>query len=187
MIAFEDLEFSLSSFGILKAQTIAGRGAKPDVKIGYLPITDATPLLIAHANRLYQAEGLSVQQPVLFRSRAQISEAFVAGQVNVVHLLSPIAIWLRYKKKFPAKIVAWNHTNGSALTGQTGTNSVSELGGKTVAVPFWYSIHNVVVQMLLRDAGLKVNPLTDKPARDEVKLIVLPPPDMISAHRLFFC
>jgi hypothetical protein len=30
---------------------------------------------------------------VLFRSWAQISEAFIAGQVNVVHLLSPIAIW----------------------------------------------------------------------------------------------
>ena len=171
----------LSSFGILEAQTIAGQGAKPDVKIGYLPITDATPLLIAHANRFYEAEGLNAQQPVLFRSWAQISEAFVAGQVNVVHLLSPIAIWLRYNKKFPAKIVAWNHTNGSALTGQTGIKSVSELGGKTVAVPFWYSIHNVIVQMLLRDAGLKVNPLTDQPAPDEVKLIVLPPPDMISA------
>jgi NitT/TauT family transport system substrate-binding protein len=168
----------LASFNILRA---SGEGPKPALKVGYLPITDATPLLIAHANKLYEAEGLNAEQPVLFRSWAQISEAFVAGQVNVVHLLSPIAIWLRYDKKFPAKVVAWNHTNGSALTAQTGIKSVSELGGMTVAVPFWYSIHNVVVQMLLRDAGLKLNPQADKPGPDEVKLVVLPPPDMISA------
>jgi NitT/TauT family transport system substrate-binding protein len=171
----------LASLKVLPAQTASNQGSKPAVKIGYLPITDATPLLIAHANKLYEAEGLHAEPPVLFRSWAQISEAFIAGQVNVVHLLSPIAIWLRYHKKFPAKIVAWNHTNGSALTVQTGIKSVSELGGKTVAVPFWYSIHNVVLQMLLRDAGLKLNPLGDKLAPDEVKLIVLPPSDMISA------
>jgi NitT/TauT family transport system substrate-binding protein len=172
----------LTSIDLLSAQSAADqRGAKPAVKIGYLPITDATPLLIAHANKLYEAEGLNAEPPVLFRSWAQISEAFISGQVNVVHLLSPIAIWLRYNKKFPAKIVAWNHTNGSALTVQTGIKSVSELGGKTVAVPFWYSIHNVVLQMLLRDAGLKLNPQAEKLAPDEVKLIVLPPSDMISA------
>jgi NitT/TauT family transport system substrate-binding protein len=168
-----------ASFNILKAET--SQQTKPNVKVGYLPITDATPLLIAHANKLYEAEGLNAEQPVLFRSWAEISEAFVSGQVNVVHLLSPIAVWLRYNKKFPAKIVAWNHTNGSALTAQPGIKSIAELGGKTVAVPFWYSIHNVVVQMLLRDAGLKLNPQGEKLGPDEVKLIVLPPPDMISA------
>jgi NitT/TauT family transport system substrate-binding protein len=172
-----------ASLNFLKAQPSSGKGTEQPVKIGYLAITDSTPLLIAHANKLYQAEGLQAEQPVLFRSWAQISEAFIAGQVNVVHLLSPIAIWLRYNKKFPAKIVAWNHTNGSALTGQPDIKSIKDLGGKTVAVPFWYSIHNVVLQILLRDAGLKLNLQGDVAniPEDEVKLIVLPPPDMISA------
>ncbi|WP_242412007.1 hypothetical protein A5482_002535 [Cyanobacterium sp. IPPAS B-1200] len=43
-------------------------------------------------------------------------EAFLAKQINVVHLLSPITVWLRYGRNFPGKIVAWNHTDGSALT-----------------------------------------------------------------------
>lgn len=60
------------------------------MRIGYLPITDATPLLVAHHNKLYEAEGLTVEAPRLFRSWAQLVEAFVSGQVNVVHLLSPI-------------------------------------------------------------------------------------------------
>jgi NitT/TauT family transport system substrate-binding protein len=52
-----------------------------------------------------------------------------------------------------------------------------------VAVPFWYSIHNIVLQILLRDAGLKLDLQGDATniPEDEVKLVVLPPPDMISA------
>ena len=45
-------------------------GSDQPVKIGYLPITDASPLLIAHARKLYEAEGLTVEQPRLFRSWA---------------------------------------------------------------------------------------------------------------------
>lgn len=157
-------------------------GLSQPVKVGYLPITDATPLLIAHANGLFEAEGLKAEKPTLFRSWAQISEAFIAGQVNVVHLLSPVTIWLRYGKKFPAKIVAWNHTNGSAITSLPEIKSVSDFAGKTVGIPFWYSIHNIVLQQLLANAGLKVDAgTTGKIAEDAVRLSVLPPPDMVAA------
>ena len=172
---------SLPPFHIL-AQTKGPRGPDQPVRIGYLPITDATPLLVAHANRFYEAEGLVSQAPTLFRSWAQIAEAFVAGQVNVVHVLSPLAIWLRYGKLFPAKVVAWNHTNGSALTVLPEIRSVQDLAGKTVAIPLWYSIHNVVIQKLIADAGLKLDTGAEgKTAPDAVRLVVLPPSDMISA------
>lgn len=153
------------------------------VKIGYLPITDAAPLLVAHSRKLYQAEGLTTEQPRLFRSWAQIVEAFLARQVNVIHVLFPTSIWIRYGRNFPAKIVAWNHTNGSALTVLPDIENPRELGGKTIAVPFWYSIHNLVLQQLLQRNGLKiVRKAKDAPiASNEVNLVVLPPPDMVSA------
>jgi NitT/TauT family transport system substrate-binding protein len=157
------------------------RAANPDdpVRIGYLPITDASPLLVAHARQLFEQEGLTVEAPRLFRSWAQIVEAFMAGQVNVVHLLSPMTVWSRYGSHFPAKVVAWNHMAGSALTVAPNIQSIKDLGGKKVAVPFWYSIHNVVLQHLLRENGLTV---VTKPAGDlkpnEVALSVLAPPDM---------
>ena len=153
------------------------------VKIGYLPITDAAPLLVAHSRKLYQAEGLTAEQPRLFRSWAQIVEAFLARQVNVIHVLFPTSIWIRYGRNFPAKIVAWNHTNGSALTVLPDIENPRELGGKTIAVPFWYSIHNLVLQQLLQRNGLKiVRKAKDAPiASNEVNLVVLPPPDMVSA------
>lgn len=165
------------------ARAQSSRGDDQPVRIGYLPITDATPLLVAHARKLFETEGLHTEQPRLFRSWAQIVEAFIAGQVNVVHLLSPTTLWIRYGSKFPAKVIAWNHVNGSALTVAHDVQSVADLGGKTVAIPFWYSIHNIVLQQLLAKAGLsiatKARGATVGPR--EVNLVVLPPAEMVSA------
>ncbi|MFO7189992.1 MAG: ABC transporter substrate-binding protein [Pseudomonadota bacterium] len=150
------------------------------LRIGYLPITDATALLVAHHNKLFQNQGLEVEKPRLFRSWAQIVEAFLAGQVNVVHLLTPMTVWARYGSKSPAKIVAWNHMSGSGLTVQPEVNSLQDLGGKTVAIPFWYSIHNVVLQHLLRSEGLE--PISEgQPNAKQVKLVVMAPSDMVPA------
>jgi len=149
------------------------------VRIGYLPITDGSPLLIAHARQLFDQQGLTVEPPRLFRSWAQIVEAFMAGQVNVVHLLSPMTVWARYGSQFPAKVVAWNHMSGSALTVAPDIKDIKELGGKKVAVPFWYSIHNVVLQHLLRENGLTVvTKAVEQLKPNEVALSILPPPDM---------
>ncbi|OYX70718.1 MAG: ABC transporter substrate-binding protein [Rhizobiales bacterium 32-66-11] len=160
------------------------RAQEPDapVRIGYLPITDATPLLVAHANGYFEAEGIKAEKPVLLRSWAQIVEAFISGQVNVVHLLSPITVWARFGSKAPAKVVAWNHMAGSGLTVLPEINSVKELGGKTVAIPFWYSIHNVVLQALLKENGLTpVTKRTGAPAANEVNLVIMAPSDMVPA------
>lgn len=184
----EDLPLSRRDFlrlsalltGSLAMPALA-RAANPNdpVRIGYLPITDASPLLVAHSKKLFEAQGLEVEAPRLFRSWAQIVEAFMAGQVNVVHLLSPMTVWARYGSNFPAKVVAWNHMSGSALTVAPTIQSVKDLGGKKVAVPFWYSIHNVVLQHLLRENGLTV---VTKPAdslkANEVALSIMAPADM---------
>lgn len=171
---------------LLRAGDVAAQNNRGDdvpVRIGYLPITDATPLLVAHSQKMFEAEGLRTEKPRLFRTWAQIIEAFVAGQVNVVHLLSPTTMFVRYGSQFGAKVVAWNHMNGSALAVAKQINSVKDLGGQQVAIPFWYSIHNVVLQQLLRANGLKPvsRARTGTLAADEVNLVVLPPAEMVSA------
>jgi NitT/TauT family transport system substrate-binding protein len=52
-----------------------------------------------------------------------------------------------------------------------------------VAVPFWYSIHNILLQQVLRANGLTaVTKAKDSAlAANEVNLIVLPPAEMVSA------
>lgn len=153
--------------------------ANGPVRIGYLPITDAAPLLVAHNNGFFKDAGVDVEKPTMLRSWAQLIEAFIAGQVNVVHLLSPMTVWARFGSKVPAKVVAWNHVGGSGLTVLPEINELKALGGKTVAIPFWYSIHNVVLQAMLRDAGLSpVSRKQGQPAANEVNLVVMAPADM---------
>ena len=153
--------------------------ASGPVRIGYLPITDAAPLLVAHNNGFFKDAGVDVEKPTMLRSWAQLIEAFIAGQVNVVHLLSPMTVWARFGSNVPAKVVAWNHVGGSGLTVLPEINDLKALGGKTVAIPFWYSIHNVVLQAMLRDAGLApVSPKQGQPAANEVNLVVMAPSDM---------
>lgn len=156
--------------------------ADKPLRIGYLPITDAGPLLVAHARGLYEAEGLTAERPFLFRGWSQIVEAFIAGQVDVIHVLMPTAVWMRFARHIPLRIVAWNHTDGSALTVDPGVERVPDLAGETVAIPYWYSVHNVVLQQLLRHHGLRAaEHAGERLAADEVRLVVMAPSDMPAA------
>lgn len=152
------------------------------VRIGYLPITDATALLVAHGMGYFKDEGLEAERPTLIRGWSPLVESFAAGKFNLVHLLKPIPVWMRYNNNFPVKIMAWAHTNGSGVVvgKETGIESFKDLGGKQVAVPFWYSMHNIVLQYALRKSGIKpvIKGQGEALAADECNLQVMAPPDM---------
>lgn len=152
------------------------------LRIGYLPITDAAPLLVAHGSGLYPPGVVDTTQPVLFRSWASLAEAFVSRQVDVVHLLMPMAVQLRYSLGSSVRILGWNHTNGSALTVAPHITDLDQLAGQTIAIPFWWSIHNIAIQQLLRAHGLTpvVRQAPSRSART-VGLVVMGPSDMIPA------
>lgn len=155
------------------------------VTIGYLPICDAAPLLVAHAKGFYEEEGLDVEKPFLMRNWSALSEAFMSGQVNLCHLLSPIPIYMRYKLNFPVKVVAFDHLNGSAITVKDNSDikHIGDLGGKQIAVPYWYSIHNVILQLALRKSGIEpVIQDRNKPLnKNQTNLFIMMPPDMPTA------
>ncbi|MDR3521996.1 MAG: ABC transporter substrate-binding protein [Acidocella sp.] len=170
----------------LAAQPAAARADTPDdetVRIGYLPITDATALLTAYAKGFFTDEGLKAEKPTLMRAWAPMVEAFSAGKFNLVHLLIPLPVWMRYNNHVPVKLVAWAHVNGSAITVGPHSNihSFGDFGGKRVAVPFWYSIHNILLQKALTKAGIE--PIIDgsTPGPRQCALEILGPPDMLPA------
>jgi len=158
---------------------------KEPIRLGYLPITDATPLLVAHGLGYFSDEGLIVDRPVMVRSWNILIESFLTGKFNLTHMLFPIPIWMRFKQKMPVKVLAWDHTNGSAVTvkGDSDIHSFKDLGGKRIAVPSWYSMHNLILQMGILSQGLKpvIKPQSARLAKDEVNLFILPPPDMPTA------
>lgn len=166
---------------VASAQRSPALGGAP-LRIGYLPITDATPMLVAHHDGLFAAQGVAVDRPVLFRSWASLSEAFLAGRVDVVHLLMPLAVKLRFGLGADARVIAWNHVNGSALTVRPDLASTAALAGSSVAIPAWWSIHNIIVQRMLRAEGLvPVFRRAPVASRGEVNLVPMPPADMVPA------
>lgn len=161
-------------------------GEKDDtLRPGYLPIMDATPLLVAHALGYFQDEGLKVKRPVMVRRWATLVEGFLTGKCNVTHMLLPVAVWMRFNNRVPVKVLAWDHINGSAMTvgHDSGIRCFADLGAKQVAVPHWYSMHNVILQMALRKVGLE--PVIQNQAKPlgsgQVNLFILPPSDMPAA------
>ncbi|MCW8795670.1 MAG: ABC transporter substrate-binding protein [Chlorobium sp.] len=169
--------------GGASAGKTGGTGKK--VSSCYLPITDATPIILAHEMGFYKEMGIESDRPVLIRGWAPMAEAFMAGRFNLTHLLAPIPVYMRYSMGFPVKVVAWDHINGSAITvgKDSGIDSYADLGGKQIAIPYWYSMHNVIIQMIAREYGIepviqdKNAPLSD----NQVNLFVMAPPDMPTA------
>lgn len=160
----------------------APAGSLGDLRIGYLPITDASPLLIAEANGIFNANGFNAKSPTQFPAWPALLEAFVAKQVDVVHLLMPLALQLKFAQNQDIKIVSWNHTDGSALTVNNSIKNIADLAGQTIAIPGEFSIHNVVVQQVLRANGLSPIFVGDAAATaGTVKLIILPPAEMPAA------
>lgn len=136
-------------------------------------------MLVAHGKGFFQQHQIQTVKPILFRSWASLVEAFLSGQVNLIHVLSPMSVWMRYGSRAPVRALMWNHICGSALTVRPDIKQIHDLQGQTVAIPFWYSIHNIVLQQVLRQAGLHI--VEKNPQAGQVRLTVMPPSDMVAA------
>ncbi|WP_106848772.1 ABC transporter substrate-binding protein [Blastococcus sp. Marseille-P5729] len=162
--------------------TASGDEQASAVRIGYLPITDASALLVAHEKGFLAEQGISSADPVMFRSWEALAQALAIGEIDVAHVLMPLAVQLRLDKRIPLKVIGWGHVNGSALTVANQIGGIAELAGSTVAIPYWWSIHNVVLQRLLIANGLTAV-IRGAPAASKgtVQLAVMAPADMVPA------
>ncbi len=145
-------------------------GAKVNLKIGYLPITDHL-LMIAAEREQFKSVGL---QPVKFSSWPEIAEALKAGAIDGAFLLTPISLTLR-QKGVPVKVVLLGHRNGSAITVKNSgeINRIEDLKGKTIAIPSPFSTHNILLRKAL--AEKHIDPVKD------LKIIDMAPPEMVNA------
>lgn len=179
MAAIGAASAAVVGFGEAPAQAETWGEKLGKLKIGYLPITDASPLLIGQENGLFAKAGIQTEKPTLFRSWPALLEAFQAKQVDVVHLLMPLAVQLKFAAKQDVKVLTWNHTNGSAITVANSIKSIEDLAGKNVAIPHYLSLHNIILQKALKEADLKVITTGDADAKAKtVKLIPTAPADM---------
>ncbi len=162
------------------AQDKPGPLEKKDLKIGFIPITCATPIIMAEPMGFYKKHGLNVQ---VFKasSWAMIRDLSINGETDATHMLSPMPLAITMgvgSQSVPYVMPAVENINGQAITlanKHKGVKSAADMKGFKFGVPFDYSMHNFLLRYVLAEAG--VDP--DK----DVQIRAVPPPEMVANLR----
>jgi len=163
------LLFSLADWGNNKEESTAEDEVKT-IKIGYLPLTHAVPLFVENELSANESKNFKVEL-VKFGSWTELSDAVNTGQVDGASMLIELAMKSK-EQGIDLKTVALGHRDGNVVVVSKDINEVTDLKGKTFAIPHRLSTHNVLLYKMLKDNGLTAN---------DLNVIELPPPEMPAA------
>ena len=162
------------------AQAKAGPIEKKDLRIGFIPITCATPLIMAKPLGFYEKQGLNVEV-VKTAGWALIRDKMINKEYDATHFLSPMPLAISLglgSTATPMNVATIQNTNGQAITlsvKHKDKRDPKQWKGFKFAVPFEFSMHNFLLRYYVAEAGL--NPDTD------IQIRVVPPPEMVANLR----
>lgn len=171
---------ALPAGALMSLQAIAqerGTPEKKSLKIGFIAITCATPLIMADPLGLYQKEGLNVQL-VKTAGWGTIRDKMLNREHDASHFLSPMPLAMSLGLGSGAAgmhVASIQNTNGQAITlhlRHKANRDPKNWKGFKLGIPFEYSIHNFLLRYYLAEHGLR--PDTD------VQLKLVPPPQMVA-------
>jgi len=162
------------------AQEKGGSLEKKDLKIGFIAITCATPLIMADPLGFYKKQGLNV---TLNKTAgwALIRDKMLNREHDASHFLSPMPIAISMglgSVSQPMRVATIQNTNGQAITlhvKHKDRRDPKQWKGFKFAVPFEYSMHNFLLRYYVAEHGLD-------PDRD-IQIRVTPPPEMVANLR----
>src|SRR5512138_952725 len=127
-----------SVFPMRAAQALAqekpGPLEKRDLKIGFIPITCATPIIMGEPMGFYKKQGLNVQV-LKASSWAMIRDISINGETDATHMLSPMPLAISLgvgSQSVPYVMPAVENINGQAITlhiKHKGVKSAAEMKG----------------------------------------------------------
>ncbi len=166
----------------LATEALAAGGPleKTDLKVGFIPITCATPIIMAHPMGFYARQGLNVEV-VKTAGWAVIRDKTLNKEYDAAHMLSPMPLAITLgagSTPIPYTMPAVENVNGQAITlamKHKDRRDPRQWKGFRLAVPFDYSMHNYLLRYYLAEAGL--DPDTD------VQIRAVPPPEMVANLR----
>ncbi|MBN9427692.1 MAG: ABC transporter substrate-binding protein [Burkholderiales bacterium] len=158
----------------------SGKLEKSKLSVGFIPITCATPIIMAHPLGFYAKHGLDVAV-VKTAGWAVIRDKAIAKEYDAAHMLSPMP--LAISTGTGSNPIAWTAPAIENINGQAITLSIKHKDkrdpkswkGFKFAVPFDYSMHNYLLRYYLAEHGLD-------PDRD-VQIRSVPPPEMVANLR----
>src|SRR5690606_18596315 len=132
---------------------------KTKLKVGFIPITCATPIIMAHPLGYYSRHGLDVEV-VKTAGWAVIRDKALAGEYDAAHMLSPMPLALSVgagSQAIPWTMPAVENINGQAITlamKHKDKRDPRDWKGFRLAVPFDYSMHNYLLRYYLAEHGI---------------------------------
>jgi len=172
---------SLLPMGALEAMAQdKGSLEKTDLKLGFIAITCATPLIMAGPLGFYKQQGLNVQLNKT-AGWALIRDKMLNKEHDASHFLSPMPLAISMgigSVAQPMRVATIQNVNGQAITlalKHKDNRDPKGWKGFKFAVPFEFSMHNFLLRYYLAENGL--NPDTD------VQIRVVPPPEMVANLR----
>jgi nitrate/nitrite transport system substrate-binding protein len=153
---------------------------KTNLKIGFIPITCATPLIMAHPLGFYEKQGLKVEVTKT-AGWALVRDKMINKEYDASHFLSPMPLAISMglgSTATPMNVATIQNINGQAITlslKHKDNRDPKNWKGFKFGIPFDYSIHNFLLRYYLAENGL--NPDTD------VQLRVIPPAEMVANLR----
>src|SRR5215217_8060170 len=175
---------TLSQFFPLKMATeVFAQGGAPekkDLKVGFIPITCVTPIIMAHPMGFYTKHGLNVEV-IKTAGWAVIRDKTLNKEYDAAHMLSPMPLAITLgtgSNAVPYTMPAVENINGQALTlavKHKDKRDPKSWKGFKFAVPFDYSMHNYLLRYYLAEHG--IDPDTD------VQIRAVPPPEMVANLR----
>jgi nitrate/nitrite transport system substrate-binding protein len=175
---------AISQFFPLKTATeVFAQGApleKKDLKVGFIPITCATPIIMAHPMGFYSKYGLNVEV-IKTAGWAVIRDKTINKEYDAAHMLSPMPLAITMgtgSNPIPYTMPAVENINGQAITlamKHKDRRDPKSWKGMKFAVPFDYSMHNYLLRYYLAEHG--IDPDAD------VQIRSVPPPEMVANLR----
>lgn len=173
-----------SIFPLAAAKEAFAQGTGPlekqKLKVGFIPITCATPIIMAQPLGFYSKHGLDVEV-VKTAGWAVVRDKALAKEYDAAHMLSPMPLAISIgagSNAIPWTMPAVENINGQAITlamKHKDKRNPKDWKGFKFAVPFDYSMHNYLLRYYLAEAGLD-------PDRD-VQIRSVPPPEMVANMR----
>jgi NitT/TauT family transport system substrate-binding protein len=158
---------------------------KPEIKIGYLKITDH---LILGVTDLKLKKGMEnfehcTLEPVLKNGWNEVADALSVKSLDGAFLLAPTAMDM-FKAGVDLKLLLFAHKSGSILVKSKNAHieTIEDFAGKIVLIPYQLSVHNMLFHKLLSEKGLKPGRSTEKGI--DVTLEVVAPFQMPEAIEL---
>jgi nitrate/nitrite transport system substrate-binding protein len=170
-------------FPLKTATEVFAEGApleKSDLKIGFIPITCATPIIMAHPLGFYSKQGLNVEV-IKTAGWAVIRDKTLNKEYDAAHMLSPMPLAITLgagSNPIPYTMPAVENINGQAITlsiKHKEKRDPKDWKGFKFAVPFDYSMHNYLLRYYVAEHG--IDPDTD------IQIRAIPPPEMVANLR----